>query len=344
MLRFPTKYAALAVIICALSLGACVPTFRHEDPLPFEQFSYTSVDGEPWPIKEMALPELQEMHGVRSTPTLRYVELNPDGEQTIVFLHGLGSYLKFWRYQLDEYAEKGYHVIALDMIGYGKSDKPASFPYTMESMADVVWLMLQKKQIDDPILVGHSMGGQTALSFAIRYPQRAEALVLVAPAGFETFSWREEQWFDQVFTTRLIKASEPEDIWTSVRRNNFYRWNSDYNWLVEERIRVRKTPEFESYAYANVKSVQGLSDNDFVRDNLDKIEIPVLITHGDKDRLIPNPFLHGGFTRDVMEYGHSQIPNSKLVTMEDCGHTLQIDCHEQFNDISLSYIDETLSR
>lgn len=335
----------LVLAVCVITLGAlgstgCIPSYASDDPLPFDQFDYSSVDGEEWPVYEIELPELVELHGMRQAPTLRYVELNPDGERTVVFLHGLGSYLKFWRYQLDHFAEQGYRVIALDMLGYGKSDKPASFPYTMEAMGDVVWQVLDKKNISKPILVGHSMGGQTALSFAIRFPGRARGLVLVAPAGFEKFSWTEEQWFRNAYTTRLIKASDEEAIWNSVRRYNFYRWRSEYNWLVEERVRVRDTPEFDSYAYASVKSVAGLSNNDFVRGNLEKIEVPTLIVHGDKDRLIPNAFLHGGFTRNVMEYGAEQIPQAKLVTLEDCGHTLQIDCHDRFNKLALSYFSE----
>jgi hypothetical protein len=90
----------------------------------------------------------------------------------------LGSNLKFWRYQLDLFARKGHRVIALDLPGYGKSDKPASFPYTMESFADVVRELARALAIEHPILVGHSMGGHTALAYAVRWPDEPRALVL----------------------------------------------------------------------------------------------------------------------------------------------------------------------
>jgi len=332
-------------LLCAMSLAlmasACAPTFKSKPALTYDQVPYTSTEGNAWEVKKLALPELQETHGVQSTPELAYVELNPDGEQTIIFIHGLGSYLKFWRYQLDHFAAKGYRVLAIDMIGYGRSDKPASFPYTMEAMGDVVKLFIEKTDTYKPILVGHSMGGQTALSFAIRYPEVARGLVLTAPAGFEKFSRREKLWFEKVFTVNFIKSATEEEIWGSVRRGNFYRWDDEYVWLIEERVRLAASDEFESYAYANVRSVQGLTHNDFVRENAHRIDLPVLIVHGDMDRLIPNPFMHGGPTREVMNYGAEVIEGSQLTTLERCGHTIQMDCHDEYNEIVAAFLLET---
>ncbi|MCA9646488.1 MAG: alpha/beta hydrolase, partial [Myxococcales bacterium] len=94
----------------------------------------------------------------------------------------------------------------------------------------------------------------------------------------------------------------------------------------------------KAYAYANVKSVHGLLDNEFVRSNLKRVNVPTLIVHGDRDRLIPNPFLHGGNTVDIMEYGHANISGSRLVTLSGCGHSLQLDCHEEFNREALQFL------
>jgi len=109
----------------------------------------------------------------------------------------------------------------------------------------------------------------------------------------------------------------------------------------QERIRLAQSDAFESYAYANVKSVQGLADNAFVRENLDKVSVPTLIIHGDRDRLIPNPFLHGGWPEQVMRVGAEGIPNARLITLEDCGHTLQIDCHDDYNASVSEYLSAT---
>jgi len=330
----------LATLALGVLAVGCVPRYAGAPAMSYDEVSYASPDGQAWPLKTLRITELRERHGMHTDIDLSYVELNPEGKRTLVFVHGLGSYLKFWRYQLDHFAAQGYRVLALDMVGYGKSDKPASFPYTMEAMAEVLRIFVARTEAGAPVILGHSMGGQTALSYAIRFPEALEGLVLVAPAGFEEFGRGEKLWFESVFSTNLIKGGREVDVWGAIRYNNFNRWQSDYEWLVEERIRTAKSEAFDQYAYANVKSVQGLLDNEFVRGNLDKIETPTLIVHGDMDRLIPNRFLHGGTTRGVMEYGHEGIAGSQLITLEGCGHTVQIDCSGELNQTLQAFLNE----
>lgn len=333
----------LALCFPLLFLSACVTSYAGMAPLPFDQVLYDGPSGEPYREERAALPGIKARYGLPEAPEVTYVELNPDGARTLLFIHGLGSNLKFWRYQLDAFASQGYRVLALDMLGYGKSDKPASFPYTMEAMAEVVREVAAAANADRPILIGHSMGGQVALSFAIRFPEDLSAMVLTSPAGFERFSRREKAWFRKVFSSALVKGASEEAIWRNIRKNNFDDWQDEYEWLIEERVRVAKTPEFDQYAYANVKSVQGLTETDFVRDNLDKIKVPTLIIHGDEDRLIPNPFMHGGPTRDIMEYGHRGISGSRLITLENCGHMIQIDCSKRYNRDVSSFVEAVSS-
>ena len=325
------RHLLLTTVAVAVMAG-CVQSYRGLPPLPYAEVPYTGPDEQAWTEKKVELPEIATGYAIGAPVRIHYVELNPQGSKgTLVFVHGLGSYLKFWRYQLDHYAAAGWRVLALDMVGYGKSDKPASFPYTMEAMANVVHAFAKQTGADDPVLIGHSMGGQTALSYAIRYPDALRALVLTSPAGFEKFSRREKLWFRDVFTVALIRSASEESIWGSVRQGNFHQWKDEFAWLVEERVRVVNNGEFSRYAYANVKSVHGLSRNDFVRDNLADVKVPTLIVHGDRDRLIPNPYMHGGTTRDIMAYGHEGIAGSELVTLEGCGHTVQMDCSQAYN-------------
>jgi pimeloyl-ACP methyl ester carboxylesterase len=335
-MKTPFAWALLA--LAGLSTG-CVTSYAGRAPLSFQDFDYSSTQGKPWPVRRLALPDTAAALALKQVPEVAYVELNPQGAQTLVFIHGLGSYLKFWRYQLDDFAARGYRVLAVDLPGYGKSDKPASFPYTMEAMADVVHEFAQKLHAPQPILVGHSMGGQTALSYALRYPQDVKALVLTSPAGFEHFSAREKAWFKRSFGTSLIKSATESAIWGSVRQSNFEHWRPELNWLIEERVRVAKTPEFDAYAYANVRTVNGLAHNDFVRDSLGQVAVPTLIVYGEDDRLIPSPFLHGGWARDVMRYGHEHIPGSKLVGLAGCGHTVQMDCPAEYNPQVLAFLE-----
>lgn len=306
--------------------------FHGQKPtLQFSELPYTALSGRAWPERSVELPGVQARHGLVEAPRLHYVELNPEGKDPIVFLHGLGSYLKFWRHQLDVFAESGHRVIALDHLGFGKSDKPATYPYDLVSQSEALREVLDALGLEQPILIGHSMGAQMAMTLAIGHPGRMKALVLVSPAGFERFSARDKLWFKQVFSRTLVHAADEASLWDSIRYNNFNRWRDEHEWLIEERARITGNADFDAYAYANVRAVQGLLDTEFVRANLGRIAVKTVILYGDQDRLIPNRFMHAAPTRRVMEFGHAGIEGSELVELEGCGHTAQMDCPEEVN-------------
>lgn len=321
---------SLLLLLGLLVLSAC--GFHGEKPkLQFAELPYTAISGRAWPEKSILLEGVREKHGLVKAPRLHYVELNPEGRDPIVFLHGLGSYLKFWRHQLDTFAESGHRVIAIDHLGFGKSDKPAAYPYDIHSQSEALHEVLEQLGVEAPVLVGHSMGAHIAMTLAINHPERVKALVLVSPAGFERFSVREKLWFKKVFSRNLIHAADEPAVWDSVRYNNFNRWKDEHEWLIEERVRLAGNTDFDAYAYANVRAVQGLLETDFVRASLSRIKVPTVILYGDQDRLIPNRFMHGAPTRRVMEYGHRGIAGSELVELSGCGHSAQLDCPEEVN-------------
>ncbi|MEL6547298.1 MAG: alpha/beta hydrolase, partial [Myxococcota bacterium] len=278
--------------------------------------------------------------GLPSPPKVHLVELNPTGEKTLWFVHGLGSNLKFWRYQLNTFAAQGYRVIAMDMIGYGKSDKPARFPYSIPSMAFALKEAMALMGVIKPIVIGHSMGGHTALALAIEDSALIDTMILVSPAGFEEFSAKDKLWFKRIFSSQLIKYAPESGVRNSIQYNNFYQWRDDLEWLVEERVRATGTPGFDNYAYANVKSIHGLLDTEYTRKNLSRIDVPTLIVFGHMDRLIPNRFMHGGHTEDVMRFGYEGISGSTLVGLPKCGHTAQADCPDGVNNAINRFLSE----
>lgn len=327
-------------VFCALlCMASCVRSYHAVKPLAFHELPYRSLAGRPWALSWITLDDVARRYAMPRPPRIAYVELNAGAPRAIVFVHGMTAYISWWRHQLDYFAARGYRVIALDLPGYGKSDKPASFPYTMEAMGDVVHELARRKKLSKPILVGHSMGGHALLSLAIRFPDLPGALILTQSAGLEYFSKREQAWFRKVYNTRLLQ-DRPEYLeWGSFRYFNFYRWRDEHAWIIEERIRLSKSAKaFEQHLYAMVKSVHGMAPTEFVRENLDKITAPTLIIYGDKDRLIPNPVMHGGTTRSVMQYGHQHVRASTLRELPGCGHTVQIDCAEAYNAAVLSWL------
>lgn len=333
----------MRAIVLMVLLSGCVHSFARKPALEFADIPYTALDGSQWPVARVALPNAGARYGLGAQNQVAYVELNPEGQKTILFLHGLGSYSKFWREQLNVFAAAGYRVLAMDQLGFGKSDKPAQFSYLMESMAEVAAEFLEVVNAPRAIIVGHSMGGEVALAMAIRFPGQVEALVLTSPAGFEKFSPKEKAWFEKVFSTTFVKSAPEYAIWGSVRGNNFRRWRPELEWLIEERVRLAKGEGFDAYAYAQVRAVNGLTHNDFVRDSLERIHAPTLVIFGEDDRLIPNPFLHGGFARTVMKAGAARIEGAKLEGLGGCGHTVQMDCPGEYNPKVLEFL-QTLAK
>ncbi|MEM6734081.1 MAG: alpha/beta hydrolase [Myxococcota bacterium] len=304
----------------------------------FADIEYTSLKNQPWSEKTKTLEALSSGLGVSAPLNVTYVEQNVGGKGPIVFVHGLGSNLKFWRYQIDVFAARGYHVIAIDLPGFGKSDKPRDFSYAIDDQARVLRAFLDALAIKKPIVIGHSMGGHTGLVYAINYPKALKALVLVSPAGFEAFSKKDKAWLKSVFTPDLIQGLGEPEIRSSIVNTNFSKWKDEYQWLIDQRLHIKTAPKFEDYALANVKAVHGLLETELVRKNLGKIRVPTLIAYGHSDLLIPNRVIHPGKTQDVMKFGHAGIKDSVLVGFDGCGHTLQIDCSNEVNSKIESFL------
>jgi len=142
------------------------------------------------------------------------------GEQTIIFIHGLGSYLPAWNKNV-EALKSDYRCIAIDLPGYGKSSKN---PHSglMSFYAEVVKQFIDSLGIKNPILAGHSMGGQISMVAALQYPEKIGKLILVDPAGFERFNEGQKEWFKGVMTLDAVKKTTADGILTNLAYN-FYK-------------------------------------------------------------------------------------------------------------------------
>lgn len=97
----------------------------------------------------------------------------------VVLLHGFGTYWWSWRHQLTALADHGYRVAAIDMRGYGDSDKPPR-GYDAWTLAGDVAALIRGLGHDEAIVVGHGDGGLVGWSTALLYPDRVSALIAVA--------------------------------------------------------------------------------------------------------------------------------------------------------------------
>ncbi len=309
----------LMTALIALGSAACVPTYSHLPPIqPAELYApvpyqWTPVDG----------------------MNIAFQDTGGDGP-VILWVHGLSSYASFWEYQMTAFPE--YRSIAIDLPGYGASDRPDA-PYTMDWFAEVVVSFMDSQGLDHVILAGHSMGGQIALTAALEHPERFDALVLSAPAGFESFSRGHRDWMSDYWTeTRAMDATESH-IRANFSQLTFAVTDDGVERLIEERVRMRDTDAFAGTSVAVARSIGAMVDGP-VRDRLGEIETPTLVVFGTHDALIPNPVFNGGRTRSIAKYGTSALANGELVMVKRAGHTVHHDDADTFNAAVTTFLAE----
>lgn len=285
----------------------------------------------------MSIPKLKSMSELDYRAEVKYAQLSNDitlaysdegnGKETIIFIHGLGSYLPAWDKNIPELS-KNFRCIAIDLPGYGKSTKN---PHSglMSFYADVVIEFVNKMGLKQVTLAGHSMGGQISMVAALQYPEIVQNLILVDPAGFEEFHPGQKQWFKEVMTMNLVKLTPYEAIETNLAAN-FYNLPKDAHFMIKDRAAIRTASDFDNYCLAVSVSVAGMV-NEPVIDKLEKISQPTLIFFGENDNLIPNRYLNPGRTIDIAKYGASKIKDSKLVMVPKCGHFLMFEKPAVFN-------------
>lgn len=304
----------------AVAFGACsTPYSAIRNIKTFDELNYK------YPVKKVYLPENEF--------TIAYTD-EGKGDNTIILIHGLGSYLRAWEKNIGELS-KNNRVIAIDLPGYGKSSKE---PHTgmMTFYAGIVNELVKELKLNKVVIGGHSMGGQIGMTTYLKYPQIVKGLVLAAPAGFERFTKGQKQWFRDVMTLDGVRLTTPEAIQNNLA-SNFFRQPKDADFMVSERMEMRSADDFIPYCYAVVQSVHGMVDNPVI-DYLQDIKVPTLIFFGENDNLIPNRYLNPGRTVEIAKYGASKINNSKLVMIPKTGHFLMFEKPEVFNKETIDFI------
>ncbi|MBL8056550.1 MAG: alpha/beta fold hydrolase [Anaerolineales bacterium] len=123
---------------------------------------------------------------ISSAPLVRLsaIDISPDRPaRTMVFIHGFGGNATQWKYQLQKFSDDS-RVIALDLRGFGLSDKPAGARYTMDEFVADIDTALTLLGVTEPfVLLGHSFGGAVVTEYAAAHPERVARLVLIAAAG-----------------------------------------------------------------------------------------------------------------------------------------------------------------
>jgi len=242
------------------------------------------------------LPPLPEL---RSTQvfgcTIRYYDVGSG--PPLVLIHGIGSDADDWAFCL-EALSSAHRVIAFDLLGFGRSDKPR-IDYSIAGFVEVLERFLHTLGIEGATLVGESLGAWIAATFALRLPDAVEKLVLVAAAGV----WGE--------ITEL-----PIDLHVSTLahlREIFEHLFYDKRLATDDLIELAYWQHLERGDGYTIHSVlQNLRDRrERLDDSISGLRVPTLIVWGEQDQIIP------------VETGQRMnrlIAGSKLDVIAECGH------------------------
>lgn len=105
-----------------------------------------------------------------------------ENKGSITFIHGFGGSIISWRNNIDYFTNIGFSVLAIDLKGFGLSEKKRDTNYDHISQAEYIKQILDKFEIEKTHIVAHSMGANIALHFALKYPEKLKSISLVSPA------------------------------------------------------------------------------------------------------------------------------------------------------------------
>ena len=267
--------------------------------------------------------------GIPHNPAVRYVSRNvvlnhlrlhvlewgDPGLPTVLLLHGGNQSAHAWDLVSLHLADR-YHVLALDQRGHGDSEWTREADYSAPAMARDARMLLEREGVTNPIVIGHSMGGQVALTLTVADPQLARALVIVdvgpvvSEEGARTIG---------NFVTRNVEFDSIEAFVEQVAGYDPFRQRAHMERTARYNLVQRVDGKYIS------KSDRILHDESFRKLRAERAEqvgieavreigVPTLVVRGERSNIL---------TVEAAEEFAAVLSDGSLVTVPDCGHNVQ---------------------
>lgn len=261
------------------------------------------------------------IHGAQSLYTsvdgyrVHYYALGPANGEVAVLVHGLGGRSEDWEKLAPYLAKAGYRVYMPDLPGYGRSQRPADFSYSVTDEARVLADfidVLGLKQVD---LGGWSMGGWIVQLAAAKHPDRVHCLVLFDSAGL----YVRPEWDTKLFTP--VSAAQLDELDALLMPNppkvpgfvaeDILRSSRQHAWVIRRALATM---------------LQGGETTDKL---LPSLRMPVLIVWGEVDHITP---------LSQAEKMHQLIPQSELDVIGGCGHLAPNACAAEVAPFVINFL------
>lgn len=257
--------------------------------------------------------------------TVHFQEFGAREDPTLFLIHGYTASTYVWHTVAPMLAAANFHVVAADLIGFGYSEKPKSFDYSIASHARVLTRLMDRLGIGRATVVGSSYGGAVASTIALDYPERVEKLVLVDAVSN-----------DEVLNHPLLKLTAIPALGELLapflidsRALLKYRMQNtlapeNHYLITGDRLDSVHRPQNAADAHHSFLATARAWDACRVRDDAKYIRQPTLLIWGEKDTVIP--------VRDGEKLFDS-IPDSRFVVLKNCGHIPQEEKPEAFVEL-----------
>lgn len=267
---------------------------------------------------------------------LHYQQFGERSAPVLLLIHGYTASTAVWRTVAPSLAERGFQVIALDLVGFGYSSKPAWFDYSIQSQARVVSRFMNRLGVGKATVVGSSYGGAVASTLALDYPERVEKLVLVDAVCNDDAKRHP--------VLRLANLPGMGEIISAFLSDSprFVRYRlqntlapANHHLITEDRIQTIRRPLRARNAHHSVLQTARNWSACRIEQDAQFISQPTLLVWGENDTVIP---IQNGYKL------HDAILNSRLVVFKDCGHNPQEEKSENFVEVVAEFAADKKGR
>jgi pimeloyl-ACP methyl ester carboxylesterase len=257
--------------------------------------------------------------------TVHYQEFGDIKNPTLILIHGYTASAYVWKTSAPALAENGFRIIAVDLLGFGYSDKPAWFEYSIEAQARMIARLMNRLGIGRATIVGSSYGGAVAATLALDYPERVEKLVLVGAVCNDNL--RNHPVLKLASVPGIGEVLTP--FLADSKRFLRYRMHgtlarANHDLITDERVESTIRPLRAADAHHSLLATSRNWHAERITRDANLIDHPTLIIWGEEDSVIP---VRDGYTL------HDAILNSRFVVLKDCGHVPQEEKSEIFTEL-----------
>ncbi len=251
----------------------------------------------------------------------------------LLLIHGYGAGMWVWEKQIDVLSQF-YRVYALDVIGYGFSDRP-KMAYTPEAYIHFLRDFMDGVGIEKATLIGNSMGGGIAWATAILFPERVERLILIDCAPPDVLRQVKNESFRTLIAIKDIPFLPYLVI--SARSKSSIRWVlveciSDVKLITPEVLnRQYQLSRIKGTTWVLYSTLEHAEEALELKDRFPFIHQPVLFIWGEKDVIFPP---------DVGETLRRTIAGSKFQLIEKSGHIPMWETPDEVNQTILEFLKE----